>query len=416
MALYKRGNLPGQEVHALKQTRHKRLRIPFRYSSAITQQRHNAIDPRFRIDKHMEEQKCPYCGKSAVPETDYLYKCTECGIISAASDIGPKDKSSGAQPAPPAYSPLQSIGGFADDGEEILAVRTDMAEQSSESGSKNEEEKDLQTAWRLMSRHSADWTRALELLNKHGYPIQHPAEFIVFRGICQTAPLLKCDFQDLEERYQAMDIFIANLQKLEHYLPKGDDEASSQTIKAIYEALKMYGELQISYHFVYYMKDMWKLHKVRSQHSAKNGKNDSKPDMRDHTGEKRTALLGTFAEQLEELQDTSHGTEYLKMACRLWHSCLRHARGETGYYIDFRYKPLFDAFPYEEFFITKDLFDQIATKVRQLNEIIKQRDPAFQPEDPPSFRTANDNGRTVVMAAYTIVVLLIFYFVFSMKT
>ena len=336
----------------------------------------------------MTEYRCPYCGQNTLTHQNEQYTCTSCGIISAQLELDRELKR--------------------------LSQDTVLSQADHQDAGRSEEEV-LQKVLQLMRAKKSGWEQPLELLFQHGYPLQHPAEFIIYRGICQTAPLLQCAVFSLEARYSSLDALIANIQQLKQFLPENDSEQYYQTLKRINDALMLFGDQPVNYHYCYNIRQMWERYNVNCQLAAEHKLSTGKLDFRDKTGEKRAALLGLFADLLETLSNGPHGLEYLKMACKLWHNCLKHARGVTNYYYDIRYKPLYDAFPYEEYYIPKPMFKQIAVKIRQLNETIRQRDPNFTPEEPPSVLSDNDRGRIVLFTVYTAAVLVIFWLVYCLQ-
>ena len=76
------------------------------------------------------------------------------------------------------------------------------------------------------------YNRALELLARHKYPLEHPLMFIIYRDVCQAAGALENrhilginkGFDCLPAGEALLDLLANNLRNMEYYLPKDDEE------------------------------------------------------------------------------------------------------------------------------------------------------------------------------------------------
>ncbi len=83
-----------------------------------------------------------------------------------------------------------------------------------------------------------------------------------------------------------------------------------------------------------------------------------------------------FADQLEERQNTPQGTDYLKMALKLWHKILEQAQ-ENNVYMKLGLGGDYMAQ------IPNQMRQQIVAKIQQLNDLVQKRDPDFIPDQMP---------------------------------
>ena len=213
------------------------------------------------------------------------------------------------------------------------------------------EEEMLGQAWELMRQ--SRWDDALDILLQKSYPLEHPLEFSFYRGICQTAPLLLCDRDDLEKRYQKLDLLLNNLNSLDYYLEKySSPEDCSATLKRLYEALMLLGSLPVKRHIncvinapVYY------------------------------TNQIRASILSYYADYLElnTLGNKTDSTEYFKMSVQLLHKCLELAREKKS------------LLPYREHYLNLPSSERrvICDRIKQLNIFISLKDPHFTVKAPP---------------------------------
>ena len=318
----------------------------------------------------MPKQHCLYCGQEALISREedtspasfremlytdvsdllqkntpvQLYACSACGLVFTPQEL---------------ENDLRQ-----QDRQEQLQGETGCADADAE-------REVLEKARELMRNTS--WDRALTVMEQRTFPYQSPAEFLVYRSICRLAPLL----QSLENgsasglRYDLLDRFIDNIQKITYYLPADDDEQRYALLTRLFQALLLFGNLPIEY---FTPKSMF-----------------SSDDLSHY---KRTAVLGQFADLLETFQDAPHGTEYLKMGVQLWHSCVKHAF--SGYDILTIHMP-------------QEVHQQIETKIKQLNALIKQRDPDYIEQGAVSLWSKYAKGTAVGIASAAIYFLLAEY-------
>lgn len=97
------------------------------------------------------------------------------------------------------------------------------------------EEATLKSAWKLMYRTITDsngnilGNLALERLFQHGYPLNHPLEFMVYRNICQIGSAFQhnhilgtCrNYNPVNDSGLLLDILYSNVQHLDYHLPLG---------------------------------------------------------------------------------------------------------------------------------------------------------------------------------------------------
>ena len=92
------------------------------------------------------------------------------------------------------------------------------------------EETTLETAEDLIE--DGQYNRALELLGRHKYPLNHPLPFMICRDVCQAAGALENrhilginkGFDCLPAGEALLDMLANNLRNMEYYLPKDDEE------------------------------------------------------------------------------------------------------------------------------------------------------------------------------------------------
>ena len=198
----------------------------------------------------------------------------------------------------------------------------------------------------------------LDMLFRHGFPFQHPLEFMIYRDLCQAGSLLTCIKDRIGDRYQHLDNMLSDVQHLSYFLPK-DEEELFRILSGICEALLMLGDMVIYCH---------------TDNETTNRRN--RDFFTDQTGRKRAAIIGLFADQLEERKDSAHGTDYLKMALKLWHKILEQAY-ESNVYLKLGLGSD------EMTQIPQQMRQQIVAKIQQLNDLVLQRDPGFIPDALP---------------------------------
>ena len=249
-------------------------------------------------------------------------------------------------------------------------VMTNQQESLQSADSSNEpadEEEIIDKAWNLMRNKS--WNQAMRVLSQLRSPFQFPAVILIYRSICQIAPLLETPAAAavLDRRYEIFECFINNIRKIPYYLPDNEDQ-SYVLLKRIFEALQLFSSISIDYNL-----------------------RQEALEAEDLSHYKRTAVLGQFADLLESLQDTSYGDAYLEMAVHLWHSCI---------------KPAIDGNMILRVHLPEKVHKQIETKIKQLNALIKKRSPDFNAQAPVTLRFKYAKG--ALIGIVTIIVYLLF--------
>ncbi|MDO5296784.1 MAG: hypothetical protein Q4F00_09150 [bacterium] len=211
-----------------------------------------------------------------------------------------------------------------------------------------EEERILQQAWAFMQE--KQWESALNTLFSRSYPLEHPLEFMVYRNICQTAPLLTCKLAVLEDRIQKLDILLNNISRLSYYFAE-DNKEEYQTLKKLFDALLFLGSLPVKHHCVHVAEGPVSL-----------------------TYYRRAAILSTFADFLETctVGNQKDTAEYLKMATVLLHKSLESARENN------RLLPC----GLSRLKLPPEVRRQINSRIRQFNAEIIGLDPNYAPTDP----------------------------------
>ena len=271
----------------------------------------------------MAKYKCIYCGSDKLTYAEselYPYICPECGIRFTKLDFDTE------------IERLNQASG------------SDVQEKA-------DEEAVLETAWQLMLKQQ--WDAALDVLFRCRYPFAHPAEFLFWRSICQTVPLL--GKSDLSKRYESLDNLLNNLNHFDYFSPD-DDQELDRSLKRIHQALMLMSRQPIY-----------------DRTAVPLGVSDIKEQREgctDETCRRLAAVLGTFAERLELRYNASHNIDYLKMTAELWTQCLE--RGQDGF---IAFSDADDHFLH----LPALLRQQIVTKIKQLNALIMQQDPQYVP-------------------------------------
>lgn len=220
-------------------------------------------------------------------------------------------------------------------------------------------------------------SQALGLLFRHGYPLQHPLEFALCRDLCRVAPLLLCHkfcHNERHGRYQQLDVMLSNALHLSYFLSQSDSEQLCQTLTRLSDIFLLLGDLPMCCHT-----------EPPKEHD---------PGYTDLTCRKRAAIIGALALQLEEFKDSPQGTEYLKMAQRLWHKVL-----EQGQEISLSVMLGIGGDAMSQ--LPSNLRLQVNAEIQRLNVMIAQRDPHFRPGKLPlqPFLYAMPMHQKVIIAA-----------------
>ena len=153
------------------------------------------------------------------------------------------------------------------------------------------------------------WNTALERLFRHGRPLKHPLEFMIYRDICQIGSafqhihiLGECkNYDPLSDTALLLDVLLNNLRNMDYYLPDSDEEKRFAALRRLYEILLFFSGTPVDKGVV--------------SEAQTNGFLAS-------CIQKRIAALRALAEYLHGLKETAHGFEYLKMALELLSRCL----------------------------------------------------------------------------------------------
>ncbi|MDO5297004.1 MAG: hypothetical protein Q4F00_10340 [bacterium] len=215
---------------------------------------------------------------------------------------------------------------------------------------------DLQEILSLQGSQQSACDKAYDLLFQHGFPFKYPLEYMIYRDICHIGSFLMCEKSFIKKRYKLLDNMLSDMHHLDYYLPDNNTEELFQTLMRIGEALLLLGSLPIYCH-------------------TQIGSNNT-PNYTDLTCRKRAAILVIFAARLEELQDTSHGTDYLKMALKLWNKALQQAQDVLLLTLLNLNDDTLSQLPYK----TRK---QINQKITLLSAQLKERDADFIPDKLP---------------------------------
>ena len=269
--------------------------------------------------------------KYFIPEDKKKYVCSDCHTVTTQTVFIKDNERTVSQ----AYAPEQ-------------AVRK----------SSSDEPETLKTALKFIKTNRSQ--EAFDLLLQHGFPLEHAAEFLIYRDVSQLIPCLSgCQ---TGQRYWLLEAILNNLRQLDVYLPYGDEAKLFQALTGIYEALLKLGREPINNQTDY-------RHLYTNYGSAFDGAND-------HTYRRRTDVLIAFAERLEAASQKSerHSLDYLEMALEVWHTCLDEAREEHGNLLIGIDTQILQLAPSQRRHIT--------AHIRQLNPIVKQHDPDFIVKEP----------------------------------
>lgn len=276
-------------------------------------------------------ERCIYCGHNGL-NSDIRddWKCSRCGLTIARSD----------------YQDIIS---------NLINAQNHPQDQNSAEAVYADEAETLASAWQLMQSHA--WDKALDVLLPAAVPSQHPLEFAVWRNICRIA--LALSDKDLQSRSPLLELLQRNLHCLEYFLSAGTEAQKYQTIKNIYQALKLLRSLVLGY-----LND-----------SSPTNDSDSINNINstiDTTNSLCASILTAVAETLESQEpDNNLETEYLKMSAQLYHWSLEL------YLAPHNSKCL----PEEQHIkLSSKMRSHIGSIIEQLNEKIAQRDKAFIPQ------------------------------------
>ncbi|MDO5297455.1 MAG: hypothetical protein Q4F00_12655 [bacterium] len=175
------------------------------------------------------------------------------------------------------------------------------------------EEATLKSAWKLMYRTITDsngnilGNLALERLFQHGYPLNHPLEFMVYRNICQIGSafqhnhiLGKCrNYSPVNDSGLLLDILYSNVQHLDYHLPL-DEEKRLQTLSRLSEAMLLFTDIKIDRGLL----------------------TGQVQEFLSYSAQKRLEIQCAFADCLLTFQNGVHGLDYLKMAHKILKKCL----------------------------------------------------------------------------------------------
>lgn len=220
--------------------------------------------------------------------TDHYYKCSTCGVCCSSTDLK-------------------------------LTVNKLRHQQLHDSPAQKEESI-LDAAWDLIQQQS--WEKAQELLYERSHPFRYPMDFMVYRYICQAAPLLlepsvkykyptpgeialavttgyktTAEVHTLKARYEALDPLLEGLKSLGYHLEDKAPDRVFTSLKRMYSALLFFGSLPI--------RDCCL--------------NVSRSSVFDYTPSKRLLIFSAFADYLEHRaeKDAQYRAEYVKMAITL---------------------------------------------------------------------------------------------------
>lgn len=290
---------------------------------------------------------CPYCGHTKIiraePSVHFtfsgststhsltlhqdFYKCSVCGLHLTELELNKESE----------YAEKRELSAS----QSLLSANLPSAKIS--------EETILRQAWDLMQKKK--WNKALKELFTVGYPLRHPLEFMIYRNICQAAPLLVCPRSALDKRYQQLNIINHNLTCLNYYLPDGSDtegNGEASTLRTIFDTMMLLGSLPAKLH----------------AHDITNA-----PIYYTHI--MRTAALSAFADFLELSTVNNHqnNEEYLKLAVQLLRKCLESAQEKLRF------------FPRKEsrLHLPIAIRKQIRAKIKDLDTSIRLLDPYYTP-------------------------------------
>ena len=225
----------------------------------------------------------------------------------------------------------------------------------------SDEEAVLEAVWKEW-RHNTDtdlliirlskWNRTLELLFQHKYPLHHPAEYIIFRDIWQICDALHCynilkEAKNYDHVYACnllLDLLINNLQNIDHYLYAYTEK---QQMRALQRICCVTAYLQGQPIFISCKLDP----KQIDYYTAS-------------IMQKRVDALRALAKQLEDLHNTSHGLEFLKMAGELW----RKSMGSS----------LILGTKHRRMHPEKDKLRATEKKIKDIEESIRRVDPKYR--------------------------------------
>ncbi|MDO5296781.1 MAG: hypothetical protein Q4F00_09135 [bacterium] len=266
---------------------------------------------------------CIYCGNNEL-NTDIgeCWKCNLCGLTIERSD----------------YQDIIS---------NLITAQNHLQDQNSAEAVYADEAETLASAWQLMQSHA--WDKALDTLLPAAIPSLHPLEFAVWRNICRIAPALSDN--DLQSRSPLLELLQRNLHCLGYFLSTAPEAQKHQTIKNIYQALKLLRSLVLGY-----LNDsdsnVSRLHKATPT-----------------TNRLCASILMVLAQALESQgSNAEFGTDYLKMSAQLYHWSLELYLAPNFKNID-KY-----SLEVQEFKLYASKRKRITAKLEQLHAIISTRD------------------------------------------
>ena len=212
------------------------------------------------------------------------------------------------------------------------------------------EEECLSEAWQLMQQ--KEWDAALDRLFDHTRSLKHPLEFAFCRGVSQFGPVATCKDEQLGQRHSALNSLLNNLSVLDDYMPS-DNKERFKTLTRISDALLLAAGLPIH---------------CLSQQAASN---TYTPPL-DKTCQKRFQLLSGLADYIESITDEEFGAEYLQMVYTLWCTAWEQAKEPKNVV----YLTRFD----RAMRLSIKERHQIEDKIKELEIILSQRVPGFEPK------------------------------------
>ncbi|MDO5297382.1 MAG: hypothetical protein Q4F00_12290 [bacterium] len=168
----------------------------------------------------------------------------------------------------------------------------------------------------LMSQNQ--WNSALELLFVHGYPLEKPLEYLIYRDVCQAASSLQQisilavgkNYDPLYASNAQLSLLLYNLQHMDYYLPTDDSEKRHDILQRIGIAIYL-----LSYSAIY---------TEGLPHTLQDEFINSNIQI-------RQAIFQCLADIFAQQSDPSHELSYLSSAAVMLQRCLGHERSGTIY-------------------------------------------------------------------------------------
>lgn len=271
----------------------------------------------------------------------------------------------------------------------------------------SDEEAVLDAVWKIwhsneltLSTHIPGWEHTLELLFLRKHPLKHPAEFMIYRDYWQICDALQhCNILQDTDNYDhfytcthLLSLLIINLQNIDYFLSAYSEEQHLRAMQRICGVLANLMGMTIL-----------------------TGRLDPKQinTFAVSIVQKRFDAITVLADQLEDLYSAGRNLEYLKMAARLWNSCMEniYIEGENLNSQDPHFRQYIG--------LSKEKNRQISKKIAEINTYIRQAEPAAEPnrypDDCPSEAEARQLTKITLIAAPVILSFIFILIFFSFR-